>query len=128
MTGETRARRVRRWAAAGLLGVDALSAVVGVASLLPGILAHSPVVIAMVLLRAASGWLEGAAALRLFDNRSGAVPLARTGVLLAAFYATLGIGLRLAPTNLDPSLRLPTVVMYWLLAAVVWVMVPKERA
>ena len=102
-----------------LLFIDALSAALGVASALPGLFAHGAPALAAIALRGATGALEATAAWLLLGDRLSGVPIARLAVVLAAVYATLGVGLRLAPTNLDPAARMPVVAGYWAYALVV---------
>ena len=111
--------RPLRLLAAALLLFDGLSAAFGVATATAGLAAHSPGVIAMVGLRALAGACEASGGWLLLQENPAATPIARVGVLLAACYATFGIGLRLAPTNLDPAFRQPVVVGYWAFALVV---------
>lgn len=119
---ENRGSSTRRKAAAWLLLADALSAAIGVAMLLPGLPMHAPPVIAMIALRAGAGLLEGAGGFRLLEGGASGAALGRAGSLVAALYVALGIGFRLAPSSLDPSLRLPMVVLYWAFAAIVWLL------
>ncbi len=124
---ESRGARIRRKTAAWLLLADALSAAVGVATLLPGLAMHAAPVIARIVLRAGAGMLEGAGGFRLLNGRASGAALGRAGSLVAALYVTLGIGFRLAPSSLDPSLRLPMVALYWLFAAIVWLLLACSR-
>jgi len=112
-------RRAVRLVAAALLLADGLSAALGVAATFPGLVAHQFPALAMITLRAASGALEATGGWFLLGHNPAAVPIARAGVLVAATYATLGIGARLAPTSLDPAFRFPVVVGYWAYALIV---------
>lgn len=109
-----------RLLASALLLVDSLSAAVGVAGTLTDLPVHGLPALAMIALRGASGALEATGAWLLLQYNPAAGPIARGGVLLAAAYATLGIGARLAPTNLDPAFRLPVIAGYWAYALVMF--------
>ena len=118
--------RVLRWLAAGLLFADALSAAAGVAGALAGLSARGIPAVSMIALRAMAGALEATGAWLLLERRPAAAAIAKAGVLTAAVYATLGIGLRLAPTNLDPAFRAPVVMAYWAYALVVFGLVRRR--
>ncbi len=85
-----------------------------------GLAAAGLPVIAMVGLRGLSGALEATGGWLLLQQNPAAHAIARSGVLLAAIYATLGIGARLAPTNLDPAFRMPVVFGYWAYALIMF--------
>ncbi|HUF47674.1 MAG TPA: hypothetical protein VMM93_07645 [Vicinamibacterales bacterium] len=110
---------LRRRAAGVLLVVDGAGAAMTLAMLLSVIATHQPTAIVMVIVRAVAGAIELVGGMLLLQAREPGVTVARTGAVAAAVAGTLGIGLRLAPSSLDPSMRMPVVVGYWLFAVVV---------
>jgi hypothetical protein len=108
-----------RLLAAGLLFIDAVSAAVGVAGIVGSLSIQGPAALLMIAVRGLSGALEATGSWLLLQQNPAAPAIARSGVLVAAVYATLGIAFRLAPTNLDPSLRLPVVLAYWTYALMI---------
>ena len=119
MTGGWRMRHPVRRLVAFLLTLDAALAAVGVASVLAGAAGHATLVLVMIALRALTAALEAAGAWLLIGRRPAGVPIVRAAVVAAAVWVTAGIGFRLAPTNLDPAFRLPTVAAYWMVALLV---------
>ncbi len=111
-------RRALRLLAGTLLLFDGLSSAVGVASALPTLAAQGPAALGAIALRGLVGAFEATGGYLLLARNPSAAPIARVGVILAAVYATIGIGARLAPTNLDPAFRHPVVVGYWAYALI----------
>jgi hypothetical protein len=95
-----------------LLIAEGLLGALWLANLVPVIAAHGPVTIALIVARGLvaaaqlmSGWL-------LIRRRPPGAPIARGALLASAALVILEIGLRLAPSNLDPTFRWPVVAAY----------------
>ena len=102
--------------AAFLLIAEGLLDVLWLANIVPVIAAHGPLTIVLLIARGLvaaallmSGWL-------ILEGRPPAAAIARGALLASALLITLEIGLRLAPSNLDPTFIWPLVVIYWLYA------------
>ena len=126
MTGGSRVRHPVRRLVAFLLMLDAALAAVGVASALSGAAGHATLVLVMIALRALIAALEAAGAWLLAGDRPAARPIVCAAVVAAAVWVTAGVGFRLAPTNLDPVFRLPTVAAYWTVALLVLALVRRD--
>lgn len=111
--------RLRRRAAGVLLVVDGAGAALAFAALLPFLATHAATVVATVVARAAIGAVELVAGMFLLQEREPGARLGRIAAGLTAVGGTLAIGFRLAPSSVDPSMRLPTVAGYWLFAILV---------
>jgi hypothetical protein len=108
--------------AASLLAIEGALGALWVAGRLPLIASTDPGPLVVILVRAVAGALQLTGAWLLFERRDAAVPIARIAILASAAVTTVGIGLRVAPTNLDPALRWYFVGAYWAYAlALLWV-------
>jgi hypothetical protein len=76
-----------------------------------GMFAAGPLLV--VVARAVVGALQLISGWLLFGARPPAVPIARIAVVSSAVVTTVGIGGRLAPTDLDPAFRWYAVAAYW---------------
>lgn len=99
-----------------LLALEALNAMLWAARIVSAASAYDVVVLLMVLLRVVVSALQGAAAWLLTGGAPSGVPLARLAFLASALLLVGEIGFRLAPSSLQPGLRMPVVVAYWLYA------------
>lgn len=102
--------------AATLLAIEGALGALWVTGRLALIASTDPGPIAVILARAVVGALQLTGAWLLFERRDAAVPIARVAVLGSVIVTTVGIGWRLAPTNLDPALRWYFVGAYWVYA------------
>ena len=100
--------------AAFLLIAEGLLDVLWLANIVPVIAAHGPLTIVLLIARSLvaaallmSGWL-------ILGGRPPAGAIARGALLASALLMTLEIGLRLAPSNLDPTFGWPLVIVYWI--------------
>ena len=79
---------------------------------------YSILVLGMVGVRIAVTALQATAAWQLFTRAPSGVALARLGLAASAVLIVLELGFRLAPSNVLPGWRYPTVAAYCLYALV----------
>lgn len=99
------------------LGAEALYSALWVAGLFPALAVRDGLTVLLVSLRGGLSVIELMAAWSLLRRRPGAPLLAAGAVLASAVLLTLETGLRLVPTNLDPTYRWWVVGGYWIYAA-----------
>ena len=105
--------------------IDVLINSLWVAHLLPSIAYRRPLTIALVGARVVVTALEFTAARFLLNGRDDRLALARRVLLASASLVTVEVGLRLVPTNLDPTFKWWVVVAYWAYAlAAQWILRP----
>lgn len=108
-----------RWSR-GLLAVlliaEALNTALWIAGLVPVLAAHDALAVVMIVLRGLVGALQLASGSFLIGGRPSASVLAQLALGLSAVLVTFEVGLRFAPTSLDPTYSWPIVVIYWVYA------------
>ena len=99
--------------AAFLLIAEGLLEALWLANVVPVIAAHGPLTVVLLIARGLvaaallmSGW-------QILGSRLPAAAIARGALIASAVLITLEIGMRLSPSNLDPTFRWPVVVAYW---------------
>jgi hypothetical protein len=97
---------------------------VSIYTLLPSLPRRGALSISLIALRAAVSVAEFAAAWVLRIGRPFAVSLSRGVLAASAVLLVFEIGLRLAPSNLDPSFRWHVVAVYAVYAVVVSTILP----
>jgi hypothetical protein len=110
--------------------VEGLSSAVRVAGLVGGLGGHDAVAVLLVFLRLLVGMMQFTGGWLLAARRPPGDLVARLAFPASAVLTTLETGLRLAPTNADPTYRWLTVGIYWIYAAgMMWLVgraVPRE--
>jgi hypothetical protein len=101
-----------------LLLLEAALAGLWIWNLLPGITGRGALTLALVTARGFVCVAQTVSSLGLRVGRPFAVKLTTATLLAAGVLLTCETGLRLAPTNLDPSFRWHVVVGYWVYVAV----------
>jgi hypothetical protein len=104
---------MRRVIPAAFLGLEGLASAVWVAGLIQALPGHSPTAIAVVLARGLVGALQISSGGLLLMRRLPAPVLAQAAFLASALLTTLETGLRLGPSNADPTYRWLWVAVYW---------------
>lgn len=101
-----------------LLMLEGVTSGLWIARLLPSLGVRGRTVVVLLGLRAivSSAQIVGAAMLRV--RRPSGPPLARAALVGSAMLIPLEVGLRLVPTNLDPTWRWWLVAAYWIYAGV----------
>jgi hypothetical protein len=100
-----------------LLAVEALNAALWSARIISAAAVYDALVLFMVLLRVAVSALQGASAWMLAGGALPAFTFARLAFASSAILLVFEIGFRLAPSSIQPGLRLPVVVAYILYAS-----------
>jgi len=111
-----------------LLLLEALSGGLWIARLLPGLPARAGVTSMLVLLRAAISVAQLASFILLLRQNSAGLRWGRFSLLASALLIIPEIGWRLAPTNTDPTYRWHFVAVYWIYAAVGWMVLREPRS
>lgn len=106
-----------RTALAILLAIEAVNSVLWAARIVAAAPAYDALVLLMVLLRVVVSALQGAAAWMLTGGAPPALTFARLAFALSAVLIVFEIGFRLSPSSVQPGLRLPLVVAYFLYAS-----------
>jgi hypothetical protein len=99
-----------------LLLAEAVRTAFWIAELLPSLGWRGHWILLLVLARAGVGALQIASTVLLFDASARGVRLAQIALISSAVLLTLEIGLRLAPSDVDPSFRWWIVGAYWVYA------------
>lgn len=111
-------RPVWRIVLSALLVIDGVATELWVSGLLPTLAVYDGLALGVVALRAVTGVLAGTSGWLLAVGRPPGALLARWTLPSSALLTTLGVGWRLAPSNLDPALRWYYVIAYWTYAGV----------
>lgn len=109
--------RVLRLLPPFLLIAEAVGSALRLAQLAGTLVVYGPVALGLLALRGLVAAVQLTTGWQLLSGRATAAPLARMAVLASAVLTALETGFRLAPTNIDPSLRWYLVAAYWLYAA-----------
>lgn len=99
-----------------LLGIEALNAVLWASRIVSTAAAQDALVLLMVTLRIIVSAVQAAAAWMLMSRALPAVTFARWAFGASAVLLVFEIGLRLAPSSVQPGLREPLVAAYVLYA------------
>jgi len=102
-----------------VLMVDGLNTALWFTTLLSSLAVRDPLSVAAIVARLVSGVLCVIAGWLVTQRRSPGDGLAVSAGLATAILVSVGTIWRLLPTNLDPGLRLPVAVAYWLVALVI---------
>lgn len=101
-----------------VLMVDGLLTAAWFAGLLGSLSARDTPSVAAIVLRAATAVVAVTGGWLLTQRKPPGALLAAIAAVSAAAVVTAGVVWRLLPTNLDPSVRLPMVALYWAFALV----------
>ena len=104
-------RSLARAIVSGLLILEGVRSGLWIAALLPSLGVRDRTTVVLVCLRAAASAIQMVSGVLLRLGRMSAPALARTALLASAVLMPLELGLRLVPTNMDPTYR------WWLVAA-----------
>ena len=104
------------WPIACLLVVEGVFTALWMARMIPTLAGHDGIVVALMMARGLVGAAQLTSGLFLFGRRPAAATIARSALLVSAVLMTLEVGERLAPSDLEPGLRWPVVVGYWVYA------------
>ena len=96
-----------------LLVLEAANSGLWLAKLLPTLAVRDWTSVALILLRAGVSSLQLAAAVFVRTGRLSGVPMVRAGLAGSALLIPFEVGLRLVPTNADPTYRWWMVAGYW---------------
>ena len=111
-----------------LLLLEALNTVLWIAGLLESLPTRGPLVLSLLGLRAATGALQMVGGALLVGRRPPGPGLATIALLASAVLTTCEIGLRMAPSNLDPTFRWWVVWGYWIYAAAAIILLRAARS
>ena len=103
---------------AALLILDGLGTAVRLTSLLPTLGVYAPIALTLLAARALIAALQFTSGWMLWDDRPPAAPLAIVSLVASALLAIPETGLRLAPTNIDPTFKWWAVIGYGIYALV----------
>ena len=109
---------VFRLVPSALLILESFGTAVHLARLLPTLVVYGPVALMLMAARALVAALQFTSGWMLWDDRPPARPIAMFSLAASALLAIPEIGLRLAPTNIDPTFKWWTVIVYAIYAAV----------
>lgn len=112
-------RFVQRRIAAALLILDGLGTAVRLMSLLPTLVVYGPVTLTLLAARALVALLQFTSGWMLWDDRPPARPIAIAALIASALLMIPEVGMRLAPSNLDPTFRWWAVGAYAIYAAAI---------
>jgi hypothetical protein len=104
-------RSLARAIVSGLLFLEGVRSGLWIAALLPSLGVRDRTTVVLVCLRAAVSAIQMVSGVLLRLGRMSAPALARAALLASAVLMPLELGLRLVPTNMDPTYR------WWLVAA-----------
>jgi uncharacterized membrane protein len=99
--------------------VDGLATALWFTTLLSSLAVRDPLSVAAIVARLLTGVLCVIAGWLVTQRRPPGDGLAVAAGLATATLVTVGMVWRLLPSNLDPGLRLPVAVAYWLVAVVI---------
>jgi hypothetical protein len=109
-----------------LLLAEALGTAFWIAGIVPALAAHDALAVTTVIARGFVGALQLASGSFLLVRRPAAPALAQLALGSSAVLVTLEVGLRFAPSSLDPTYRWPIVIVYWAYA-LGWIAVLRSR-
>jgi hypothetical protein len=111
----------RRLIPAALLFIEGLGSAIRLTGLLPTLVVYSPLTLTLLAARALIAALQFTSGWMLWDDRPPARPLAIVSLTLSTLLAVPETGLRLAPTNIDPTFRWWAVIVYAMYAStMIW--------
>jgi hypothetical protein len=103
--------------------IEATFSSLGIAKLLPAIVFLGPLAWVLAAARLVLTVLEFTAVTFLLHHRDAGPMLARRVLLASACLVVVEVGLRLAPTNLDPTFKWWVVSAYWVyVVAIRWML------
>lgn len=105
-----------------LLVLEAANSGLWLAKILPTLAVRDWTNVVLILLRGGVSSLQIVGAVLLRTGRLSGVPIARASLAGSALLIPFEVGLRLVPTNADPTYRWWIVVGYWVYVAVAWVL------
>ena len=112
---------------AALLILDGLGAAVRLTSLLPTLVVYGPLTLTLLAARALVAALQFTSGWMLWDDRPPARPIAIAALAASALLKIPEIGLRLAPTNIDPTFKWWAVAAYAVYAAAIAAWIERTR-
>jgi len=96
--------------------------------LLPGLPARDPAILALIAARVVASLFQVTSSWCLRTKRPFAGTLTQRTLLATGVLMTLEVGLRLAPSNLDPTFRWHVVIGYWAYVALAILALKESRA
>ena len=104
-------RSIWRGVVSVLLVVEGLTGALRLAGLLPTLQVYGPLTVGLLLIRGLISALQCTGGWWLAGGRPTAAPIIRAAMIASAVLTVLETGLRLTPSNLDPTFR------WWVVAA-----------